>query len=437
MAVCISSASCPAPTPVYTTPVTTIRTIRQLEPANPQAATEHRGEPFHFDEPEIERPFHDPRDAAGALNAKSERSTVATTIASTARRVRWDQFDRGDRQRYRQWRDHDPRYASPFFSLEFIDAVHAARADVVVVVIEDDYDTVGYLPIHVRRRTGYPAGRAMNDAHAVVAPAGVKFDWHSILRQIGLRSIDVHAWVAADQLDQMMIHRTVGSFAAAIGGCGDAFLQRLERQHKTLRKQDQKTRKLAREVGPLCFQFDCEDPRVLQTAIAWKRDQYRRTDILDHFLPPWTRRMLDQLSGRGVDDGCRVVVSGLRAGEHLVAAHVGLVEGDILHYWFPTYDPAFAKYSPGTALFKQVVRHAADHGVAVVDMGYGEQPYKLKQTDRRCEVVVGSIATSSWVHRQRHVRDYAVGLIKSAPGKRWLKRILRTVKPDAGVGKLR
>ena len=63
-----------------------------------------------------------------------------------------------------------------------------------------------------------------------------------------------------------------------------------------------------------------------------------------------------------------------------------MLENGLLHYSFPVYDPAYAKYSPGTALFVEIIRNAQRFGITCIDMGYGELPYKRRQTDATGEV---------------------------------------------------
>ena len=50
--------------------------------------------------------------------------------------------------------------------------------------------------------------------------------------------------------------------------------------------------------------------------------------------------------------------------------------GGVLHVWFPTYDPALAKYSPGLVLWLELARAAADLGLWQFDLGKGQERYK-------------------------------------------------------------
>ncbi|MEM9828974.1 MAG: GNAT family N-acetyltransferase, partial [Planctomycetota bacterium] len=344
-------------------------------------------------------------------------------VAKRVEVVSWDRLDARDLDRINAMRRSDPEKRSPFFANEFFAAVYEARGDVWVAVIEDEHDVIGYLPFHRIGRSANPVGRCFNDAHNLIAWPGTQLDWRWLLRACRVDSFDFHALAGNhDHLDGRARFAPRASFAAHLGDDSNAFLQQLEKDHRTIKKQEQKTRKMIRQRGPIRFELDCEDPSILETGIHWKRQQYRRTDILDLFLPTWTRRMIRILHRS--ESECRVVVSAMWAGDTLMAVHVGMVEDDLLHYWFPSYNVAHRVYSPGTALFKAIVRGASGAGIRTLDMGYGEQPYKRKQTDQITHVVAGCVATHPWVRWQRQAAQNVRSVVKKVPMKRTLKRWL-------------
>ena len=353
----------------------------------------------------------------------------------------WSEFTEDLRAEWNAIRESQPELGPPFFAPEFMDAVHAARGDVRVAVLSDADGVVGFFPHHLSGRAAKPAGRFLNDAHNVLLRPATRLDWRLLLDACDATAYDFHALVGCEShLPTDSIEGRVRSFAAIMNGDSVAMLGRLKKQRRTMFKQDQKTRKMIRELGPLHFEMDCGDPQVLAQTIDWKRDQYRRTDILDLFLPDWTREMLRQLCDPAHDssprDSMRGMVSALYAGDELVAAHIGMVEGDRLHYWFPAYNIDHSIYSPGTALFQTIVEHATSAGIEIIDMGYGEQPYKLKQTDTITEVAYGCVTPSALLRCKRRIARRAKSIVKKAPMKATLKRVLRSIKPDAGIGKL-
>ncbi len=347
--------------------------------------------------------------------------------------TRFDQLTEADEQRWEQLRGTQSAFRTPFFSYAFSSAVQVARGDVLVAVLKRAGQTVGFFPHHRVGSRAYPVGRRFNDAHGVITSPYVSFDWYELLASMNASGFQFHSLVGADRTRMPAVNLvgTVGSFCSNIGTDSRAALKRFEHEHRTIAKQGQKTRKLARELGTLRLEVDCRDPQLLAEAIERKRAHYHRTNILDLFLAPWTRDLITELSRRG-DDEPRVMLTLLWAGDTIVASHIGFRDGNLLHYWFPAYGSEFGRYSPGTALFTELVRTASDYGITTIDMGFGEQPYKMKQTDVVSDVAYG-FASDSSIRRAW----YRTGLakqkfVKSLPMKETLKYVLRRLHPKAG-----
>lgn len=389
----------------------------------------------------------DNSDRVSAREAKSaeeipiaEQRMQASSVTS-AEVISWDEVDQSLRDQFVSLRSTQQEFSTPFFSLGFLDAVQSARGDVNVIVMNDHSRMVGWLPIHRLGRVAVPAGRFLNDSHNVIADSHTKLDWMWMLRRCKLKSFDFHALVGKQQgMHETSIIGNTQSFSADLGTDSVAFLATLESEHRTIRRQEQKTRKMEREIGPVTTELDCRDPQLLTKLIQWKRDQYQRTNILDLFTPDWTRSLMHELHGRpalpGGDMPTRGMLSVLRAGDQVVALHYGMIESGLLHYWFPAYDPQFARYSPGTALFKSIVQASTKAGIHCIDMGYGEQPYKRKQTDTVTRVSHGCVSTSGTYRAWRRAAHTANRIVKRIPMKESIKHVVRRVHPRAGISKL-
>jgi CelD/BcsL family acetyltransferase involved in cellulose biosynthesis len=381
-------------------------------------------------------------DSGIATNAPS---TAVADEASTGRQVQVVPFDRLSLSELIAWnnlRSTRMEFSTPFFSARYAEAVHRARGDVSVAVVREGSEVIGILPFHRFRSSAVPVGRFLNDSHNLIADRSTMIDWIWLLEKLDCKAFDFHAMVGCDDESlHQYAYGTSQSFQANIGDDPAAFLASLGRAHKTIGRQGQKTRKLAREVGQVHAELDCPDPDLLRQAIDWKRDQYRRSHLLDLFTPDWTRELLHQLhSGASFVDpqqSPRGILSILRAGDRVIAAHYGMLENGLLHYWFPVYDPAYAKYSPGTALFVEIIRNAQQFGITCIDMGYGELPYKRRQTDATGEVAFGCISRSRFHHRWRRLETATIRTMKKMPMKESAKKIWRRLKPQAGISKLR
>ena len=75
-------------------------------------------------------------------------------------------------------------------------------------------------------------------------------------------------------------------------------------------------------------------------------------------------------------DGCTGVLSLLYAGDRLIAGHFGMRSRQTWHYWFPSYNPEVAEYSPGLILLLKMAEQAPTIGVSIIDLGKGMSPYK-------------------------------------------------------------
>jgi CelD/BcsL family acetyltransferase involved in cellulose biosynthesis len=68
----------------------------------------------------------------------------------------------------------------------------------------------------------------------------------------------------------------------------------------------------------------------------------------------------------------------LRAGEHVVAALYGFVRGRKFYYYLGGFDPAFARYSPGSLLIYHAMQQSRSAGLRWFDFLRGAEPYKYR-----------------------------------------------------------
>lgn len=362
--------------------------------------------------------------------------TIGVDVVSvdTISVIRWQELSEGDSLQWERIRSSRPEFQTPFFSFAFARAVHATRGDVLVALLKHQGETVGYFPHHRVGTNIYPVGRRYNDAHGVIASAETEFTWSELLAAIGGKGFEFHSLVGPDRhrMSPVNIAGTVGSYLTSLGDDSRAALKRIEQEHRTMAKQAQKTRKLEREIGTLRLEVDSKSSEQLANAIELKRAHYRRTNILDLFHTPWTQELVKNLA-RNPANEAHVMLSLLWAGDRVVASHIGFREGELLHYWFPAYDIQYRKYSPGSALFIELVRRASEHGIKAIDMGFGEQPYKRKQTDTQTDVAFGYVSDSSLRRTMYRAGLAKQRLMKSLPMKETLKYVLRRLHPNAGL----
>lgn len=189
-----------------------------------------------------------------------------------------------------------------------------------------------------------------------------------------------------------------------------------------LKKSDKFRRTIERDftktMGPLRFTFNSLVQADFEKLLIGKGEQYIRSAAPHGNLIaiPWVRSVLAQLfSTQDADFAGQL--STLHLGDTLIAAHFGIRTDTLLHYWFPWYDPAYGKYAPGLILLNECAQAAAAQGIQAIDLGRGEQAFKLRfRTDSipllegavTRPQLLGAIETGYWKTRWM-IRDSAFG----------------------------
>ncbi|MET8830308.1 GNAT family N-acetyltransferase [Streptomyces sp. NPDC004610] len=288
--------------------------------------------------------------------------------------------------------------ANPFLAPEFALAVGRCRRGVRIAVVRDGGEPVAYFPF---QRTAAGVGRAIglgvSDAQGVVHRPGFTWDARELLRACGLAVFEYDHLVAGQRPFETQVSGVHPSPVIDLDQGFDAYLAGLrDRSPKFTRSTLAKERKLGREAGGVQYVHDERDPAVLRTLMAWKSAQYRRTGRSDRFTQEWIIRLVQQLfHTRSAPFGG--LLSVLYAGDRPVAAHFGPRTGQVLACWFPAYDPAFARYSPGLVLHLRMAEGAAAEGIAQLDLGRGQKQYKDSLKTRDIQVSEG------WVTRRHPV----------------------------------
>jgi CelD/BcsL family acetyltransferase involved in cellulose biosynthesis len=358
------------------------------------------------------------------------KSRAAGSIKFQCRSVRPSELTDFERSQWKDFRAANSVYASPFFSLEFAEAASEIRPDAKVAILENEDGIVGFLPYQGgRNKTIVPIGGAYNDLHGILGRAETRVDFRDVIQAIGPVSFRFHALADLVSPIQPYTFGTTRTFLADLASHPEGYVQFLEHSRKTVFKQRKKTRKMIKDLGPVRLEFDCRDPKVLDQVIQLKRDQYRRTYIFDLLSVAWARGLLHAMHARS-DGGCRGLLSVLYAGDTLVAGHYGMLEGPMMHYWFPVYDEEYHQYSPGTALFLEVAQAATEAGVRKIDFGYGEQPYKVKLTDTIGELPFGRVDISRMRWWRCRCQTWLAQSRSSLPFKDQIKPWIRRLVPN-------
>jgi CelD/BcsL family acetyltransferase involved in cellulose biosynthesis len=296
-----------------------------------------------------------------------------------------------------------PELGSPFFSPEFAQAVGSICGDTEVGVLFQQGKPVGFFPFHRGfLGIGQPLGRHLSDFQAVIAFPHAQWTPCELIRGCGLRGWDFdHISAGIDGFARFTRYKVDSPFIDVSNG-----FQAYENNRKASGSNVVKNlialgRKLEREVGPMRFEYHCPDLSLFQQMMTWKKDQYKRTGVGDVFASKWTGNLLTKIL-HAQTAGFAGVLSGLWAGEQLIAVHMGMRSRTVWHYWFPTYDPAFSRYSPGMLLLLEMIKTAQSKNLSRIDLGKGDADYKTRLMTGATPVLEGSIIVSapiSWARR--------------------------------------
>jgi CelD/BcsL family acetyltransferase involved in cellulose biosynthesis len=294
------------------------------------------------------------------------------------------------------WLDIQERsgvYESPYFRPEFVQTVAAVRDDVEVALIAQDGQTVGFFPFQRGSlNLGKPVGGKLSDYHGPLVRQTAALDPVELLRGCRLASWDFdHLVTATSAFAPYVSIRDRSPGLDLAEGFAAYAQQRRAAGSEAIPKQGRKTRKLAREVGPLRFTPDADDDEAYALLKSWKSAQYLRTGLADVFSFSWTIELIARLrEHRTVEFAAPLTV--LRAGDKVAAVALSLRSRGVLHHWFTAYNPELSSYSPGVALLVQLAEESAGLGIRKIDLGRGDERYKWSLASSSIEVGEGAVA---------------------------------------------
>jgi CelD/BcsL family acetyltransferase involved in cellulose biosynthesis len=299
-----------------------------------------------------------------------------------------------------------------------------------VAVLEEGEGVVGFFPFQRGRLgTGRPVGGILSDYHGLIAAPELELDARALLRESGLATWEFNHLLASQRA--LAPYHLDGRESLQIelpGGGYEEYREGLRPSHgSTLSRLGSKLRKLEREHGAITFQLHDDDRDTFERLLRWKSAHYRATGALDILEQPWIREVLRQ-AHQARDPRFAGVLSTLSAGETPVALHLGLRSGGTLHSWFPVYDPAFSRYSPGLALLLEMIEASPAAGIRLIDLGAGEYRYKRMLANRSAALAAGVLLRPSPVAaaiRARRALRLAIKRSGAAPAARRIARQLR------------
>lgn len=291
--------------------------------------------------------------------------------------------------------------SSLFMHPEFCRLVHRIVGPVEAVVLEDQGRVVGVVPLaRAQGLGGWMRGYRqvapdISDGFCFPVEEAYVDTLGTTLLRAGVWSVFVTHFPVGRRIPNVDVGAVTKSYAVRSDvGMGNLWDQLKDRSKKFWSDTERCVRRLNEFSGGYQFHWNSPAPeRDLTTLISLKLEQYRRTN--QHHAPLFRKDLQEFLKALVLEpkNEFSAPLSVLYCGDQLVAAHLGLLGGGRLHYWFPVYDPAYSKYSPGKILLSEVMKQSDGNSVNVIDFGEGHADYKevvANETQELTKVIVAS-----------------------------------------------
>jgi CelD/BcsL family acetyltransferase involved in cellulose biosynthesis len=321
---------------------------------------------------------------------------------------------------------------SPFYAPEYVYAVGEARPDTRVAVLSHRDRICGFFPYHrLARSIARPVGGVFSDYQGPILDQGIELTAEALLRACALRAYDFnHCPTALTPLSRAgfiqsrspRIEFPEGYDAYALG-CNSTL-------RDAIRNTDRRTRKISREIGPVTYCMDDRREECWDWLVATKTKSLARQAVKAGFHIPWIKRLHDMLRQTHSTEFSGVL-STVSCADRLIAAHFGLRRNEVLCWWHTTFDEDYRQYAPGLMLLLATIREGARNGLKVIDLGRGNQHYKMVFANGHADLSEGAIAregsVAAWL-RQGHRQVFAMS--NRLPLGRW------QTLPHRAVGRL-
>lgn len=332
------------------------------------------------------------------------------------------------------WQSHiaaSPELGSPFFQVGFFDDVATVRGDTKVMRAQSETGTA-YLPVNVGARNAGPIAATMSDFEGLIATREFSCEPGHLIAEAGLKSWRFQHLVGNFADSPAAVWAKVDSAYIDLSAGFDAYRdERRQTRGRLIREIERKLRKAERELQDVSLVWDDRDPAALDWLVSQKSAQLVAQNEWNFLTVPWAVPLY-QRTLTHTADAYRGRVSTLRYDGKIVAAHMGLQAGPVLHSWTHVFDPAEAKHSPGMVMMYLLAKTAAENGVARIDLGRGDEGYKSRFANQTMTVSEGGVDTRllhrlagrTWCRGREAVRASAL----AKPAQSFVRKIRNLAK---------
>jgi CelD/BcsL family acetyltransferase involved in cellulose biosynthesis len=329
------------------------------------------------------------------------------------------------RERWSALARQQPAFDAPAFHPEFICGLAQYIPCCKVAILRRGASIVGYLPF-AQAADGKVAGPIpMCDYQAIILAPDCPFDARATLRALGLRSWMFENVLAQQLPSNQATHLTIAHSPRVLLADGvEAYRAEMEAAGKSGRNVQTKIKLLQRDHGPVALIHDVADENALLRLLQFKAARYAPNGQ----FPFWVGEALThfhQLQSGLVTGHLSI----LKAGQQEVAYLFCLKLGELLYFWFPTFDPAFRRYSPGMVALWLLIADIDHLGCRTIDLGPGGEAYKTYFANGKLEIGCGRVDSSAVVAATRRTfRRLEQSLRSSHPAQIYIKPAVRLLR---------
>jgi CelD/BcsL family acetyltransferase involved in cellulose biosynthesis len=299
---------------------------------------------------------------------------------------------------------------SPYFDIRLFEVLARHAPHAKLAIVQEGSDIVALLPF--QGKTGSlarPLGAPMADQHDLIQSQATRLTLDDVVPHLAMSGF-VFSGMRHKPISGQRLVPTLCHVADLTDGVPSYVAWRKANWNDQVKKNERRKRQGERAWGPMRIEVMCpKTSNGFETLMAWKQAKFRETNRHNVLGVSWINNVLRDLY-ESPDPEFRGEVTALYFGEHLAALEFGLRAGKAMHSWFPAYDTAFAKVSPGILLMDGMIEHCGHRGITKVDLGIGHDQYKrhasnapvtmwsgsLLNTGLRRTIMSGFIGFQSW-----------------------------------------
>ncbi len=271
---------------------------------------------------------------------------------------------------------------SPFTTYEFCHAVDKVRGNVFVSILENRGEIQAIFPFERSHKLipgiARKPGGHLSDCFGIIGGARHLLNEREILKSAGLSVFSFDHLPLQENVLPVWRGTVSHGIRIELANFGD-YVERLRKTNKKRVKEvERRSDQLVERYGAMDFQWQAAEPCFeLERLIDRKRSQYLKSGFDDALKPLWARLLLSELIGNR-HDNCEAILSTLHCGDTWIASNLALRTEELLHIWFPVFNPLLRRFGPGHILFFNLFESAAARGIRVIDFGGGVSAYKKK-----------------------------------------------------------